>query len=81
MPILILQEYSRHHLVQITNPESPFYFWLCRNIKDDVWNINQAVGKNTLSKFVKKCAKRPEKKDGKLTTAQEKLQSLLFWSL
>lgn len=36
-----------------TNPESPFYFQLCRNIKDNVWNIKQAIGKNTLSKFVK----------------------------
>lgn len=26
---------------------------LCRNIKDNVWYINQAMGKNTLSKFVK----------------------------
>lgn len=37
----------------MTDPESPFYLGLCRNIKDDVCYINQAVGKNTLSKFVK----------------------------
>lgn len=36
-----------------TNSESPFYFQLCRNIKDNIWNIKQAIGKNTLSKFVK----------------------------
>lgn len=52
-PVQSYKEYSRHRPVQMTDPESPFYQRLCRNIKDDVWYINQAMGKNTLSKFVK----------------------------
>lgn len=44
-----------------TNPGSPFYFRLCRNIKDDVWNSNQAMGQNTLSKFVKTMCRKAGK--------------------
>lgn len=61
MPSPVLQEYSRHRPVQITNPRSPFYFRLCRNIKDDVWNSNQAMGQNTLSKFVKTMCRKAGK--------------------
>lgn len=50
-PVKFYKEYSRHCPLQMTEPESPFYLGLCRNIKDDVRYINLAMGKNTLSKF------------------------------
>lgn len=64
-PVQFYKEYSRHCPLQMTEPESPFYLGLCRNIKDDVRYINLAMGKNTLSKFSSTypsyANKRPEK--------------------
>lgn len=75
-PDQFYKKYSRHRPIQMTEPESSFHLGLCQNIKNDVWYINQAMGKTPCPNLLKQCATRPEKKDEKLITAQEKLQSL-----
>lgn len=78
MPSRVLQEYSRHRPVQITNPGRPFYFRLRRNIKDNVWNSSQAMGQNTLSKFVKTMCRKAGKNRRKTNHSARKTTATLL---
>ncbi|VDI57125.1 Hypothetical predicted protein [Mytilus galloprovincialis] len=52
-PVATYLEYAKRRPEDMMEADGPFYLGINRDIKDGVWNRKQAMGKNTLSDFVK----------------------------
>lgn len=52
-PVATYMEYVKRRPEDMLEADSPFYLGIVRQVKDGIWYLRQAMGKNTLSEYVK----------------------------